>query len=172
MKHIFDTEVAGVVGIPAAVIYENICFWVRKNTRTDTNKREGKYWTFFTLEQLCGNFPYMSNRTIQRAINALEKNGYIIKGNFNKNKFDRTVWYTVNGEMHFAKMAKSNTPNCRNGDSQNGEMLYKDIKTDIKEDVSHTQKKNVCSGVDVDKWYEDNDRFWEEYLKENEQTNS
>lgn len=40
-------------------------------------------------------YPYMSQQTIRRLMNELERDGWIESGNFNLKRYDKTKWYTI-----------------------------------------------------------------------------
>lgn len=94
-SHSFDPVVAKDVGIPAAIIFRNICFWIEKNTHNDRNFFEGRYWTYNSREAWADLFEYMSDNQVRRALEKLRAAGYIDVGNFNEHKYDRTLWYSI-----------------------------------------------------------------------------
>lgn len=104
--HIFDEEIACEVGMDAAVIYQNIYFWVEKNKANERHYYDGTYWSYNSVKAFCELFPYMSNSQIRRALKTLEEKGYIITGNYNKVAYDRTKWYALT-EKGFAKLDKT-----------------------------------------------------------------
>lgn len=95
MKHCFDTEIAKEVGINAAIIYENLRFWIDHNAKKGVNKKEGKYWMYTTQKELSEQFEYLSVKQVRTALEKLENAGYIVKGNFNRSAYDRTTWYSL-----------------------------------------------------------------------------
>ena len=46
MKHIFDVEIAQKYGIHAAVLLENLGYWIKQNEANESNFYDGTYWTF------------------------------------------------------------------------------------------------------------------------------
>jgi len=95
MKHIFDVELATEIGINAAIILENLLFWCKKNKANNKHCYDGSTWTYNSVEAFSELFPYMSKFSIRKALEDLEKLGYITTGNFNKAAYDRTKWYSV-----------------------------------------------------------------------------
>lgn len=93
MSHSFDVEVAKNVGVNAAVLYQNIQFWCAKNKANETHFHDGYYWTYNSKKAFAELFPYMTERQIDYALNKLVDSGYIIKGNYNKSPYDKTLWY-------------------------------------------------------------------------------
>ena len=95
MDHHFDIKIAEKYGVNAAVIYNNICYWVTKNKSENRHFYNGKHWTYASKSGLAKLFPYMTARQIDYALNKLIGAGLIICGNFSENKFERTKWYTL-----------------------------------------------------------------------------
>ena len=94
-KHYFDTTIAAEVGINAAIVYENIKFWVQHNAKNGKNFKDEKYWMYSTQAELSEQFEYLSVKQVRTALAKLEDAGYIIKGNFNRSGYDRTCWYAL-----------------------------------------------------------------------------
>ena len=79
----FDDEVAKKVGTDAAIILANIQFWVAKNQANEKHFHDGKYWTYNSVNAYVQLFSYLSKKQIQTCLDKLEKNGYIVCGNYN-----------------------------------------------------------------------------------------
>lgn len=95
MEHSFDMDVAVRYGIEEAIILKHIAFWVFKNTLSQTNFHDGRYWTYNSYQTLSELFPYMTKRKIRYAISNLEENGLIVSANYNQKNFDQTKWYSL-----------------------------------------------------------------------------
>lgn len=95
MHHYFNTEIAKEVGVNAAIILENIAHWVFRNQVSNKNHYDGHYWTYNSNAAMTELFPYMNARQVRYALDSLRKTGLIITGNYNKSRYDRTLWYTV-----------------------------------------------------------------------------
>lgn len=95
MIHSFDTDIAGLVGVNAAIIYESIRWWCLKHKVDGTNYYDGNWWVFNSRRAWCELFPYLSEQNIKTALSKLVNAGLVIKGNYNNGKFDRTNWYAV-----------------------------------------------------------------------------
>lgn len=103
MKHYFDTELAQIVGINAAVLYQHFCYWCKQNESAGTNEKDGLFWTFHSVSDLSKFFPYFSERQVNYAIKKLEDKGLIRIGCYNKLGMDRTCWYTVLDYRYFSQ---------------------------------------------------------------------
>lgn len=88
-------ELATLIGLNEAIIIQQLHYWLEINKKTNKNLIEGRYWTYNTYEDWQNQFPFWSISTIKRTITRLKEAGFIITGNFNQMKLDRTVWYSI-----------------------------------------------------------------------------
>ena len=162
MNHSFSVEVAEKYGLTEAILLENIFFWVEKNKANNRHYYDGHYWTYNTLEAMVCLFPYFTKSTIHRTLSRMVKSGLIIKGNYNKAGYDRTVWYTVTPRIYsFLKMGNGN-PKMGNAYSQNGTTIP-DINTDINTDIdipSELHHEDTLPKKEAASAFKD---FWEAY---------
>lgn len=93
--HYFNVEVANRYGLPCAVLLQNIWHWVQKNKANDQNRFDGRYWTYNSVKAFAQLFPYLTDKQIRTTLKKLEDEGLIVTGNYNENKYDRTLWYSV-----------------------------------------------------------------------------
>ncbi len=94
-RHSFDPKIATQVGLNAAVIFQNITFWIEKNQANRRNLREDRYWTYNSISAFAELFPYLTEKQIRTALEKLVKSGLILKGNFSDDRYDRTCWYAL-----------------------------------------------------------------------------
>ena len=98
---VFDRTLAREIGDRPATILQRIHYWVEIN-RKNANKQAfkcGHYWTYKSLEKWhAEDFDYLSLSTVRRTLEELIKKGYLITGEYNKLRSDRTKWYRVNKE--------------------------------------------------------------------------
>lgn len=83
------------IGLNEAIILQQIHYWLQRSN----NNLEGHTWIYKTLDAWTEEFPFWSKRTIERTLKKLESDGYIMVGNFNKMKADRTKWYSINYDL-------------------------------------------------------------------------
>lgn len=157
-KHHFNTNLAFEVGLASATIANHIHWWIEQNRDNERNFYDGHYWTYNSIEAFTKTFWYLTKRQIETALNKLIDNGYLIKGNYNKSKLDRTLWYALtdkyfrlmegkkensiqqNCEPHFTKM--------QNALNKNEECIIgiTNIKTtDIKPDLETKDAREVLN---------------------------
>lgn len=93
--HSFDIVDAQTHGMEAAVILHNLRFWLQKNAANHKHAYDDYYWTYNSATAFAELFPYMTANQIQKILKKLEAKGVIFSGNYNKDKLDRTKWYTL-----------------------------------------------------------------------------
>ncbi|WP_300281970.1 DUF6017 domain-containing protein [Peptacetobacter sp.] len=94
-----NKTLAREIGLNEALVLQQINYWIEINKRSGNNYFEGRYWTYNSIRAWQENdFDYMSIDTVKRTFSKLEKMGYLIVGNFNKDPRDKTKWYTINDE--------------------------------------------------------------------------
>jgi len=93
---IVNTELACCIGLNEAIILQQLHYWIEKNKATGVNFRDGRVWTYSsTQEYRDRDFPFWSINTVRRTFDSLANKGFIIKGNYNKLKIDKTLWYSI-----------------------------------------------------------------------------
>ena len=113
MKYMLDSEIACEVGVNAAIIFENIAFWVRKNVANETNIHDGNVWTYNSMPAYEKLFPFLTYKQIRNALDKLKEQNLIETGNYNKLKMDRTQWYALTEKGQ--KLANLTTPDNLEG---------------------------------------------------------
>lgn len=96
---VIDKQLATLIGLNEAMVLQQIHYWVEINKKADKNFHEGKYWTYNSIEDWHKEFPFWSESTVKRILAKLRKSNLLITGNFNKQRRDRTLWYTINYEI-------------------------------------------------------------------------
>lgn len=95
MIHTFDSDIAAKYGVNAAILLQNIYYWIEKNKANDKHFYDGHYWTYNSVKAFEEMFPYMSKNQINSVLQKLESDGVIISGNYNSSTYDRTKWYAI-----------------------------------------------------------------------------
>lgn len=93
MYHSFDKDIAVKYGVTEAVLLNHMLYWIEKNEANGTNFHDGSYWTYNSTKAFAEIFPYFSARQISIALKHLRDEGIIKTGNYNKEPWDRTLWY-------------------------------------------------------------------------------
>ncbi len=95
MDYSFNTDVAVAVGVEAAVIFQNIAFWCKKNAANEKHFHDGNYWTYNSVKAWHDLMPFFGEKKIPRLVQKLKDCGLIETGNYNRVGYDRTLWYAV-----------------------------------------------------------------------------
>lgn len=103
-SHSFDTGVAKHVGINAAIVFNHIAYWIRLNaSKKDAKMIDGKFWMYETQQDMAVFLDYMTVEEVKRSVVKLLDAGLLIKGNYNKNPFDKTNWYALADQSEIQK---------------------------------------------------------------------
>ena len=87
------------IGLDEALVLQQLNYWTEVNRKTGKNYHEGRYWIYNSIRGWKEeNFDYMSLDTVKRTFRRLDKAGYLLTGNFNKDPRDKTKWYATNDE--------------------------------------------------------------------------
>lgn len=106
--HSFDPKIASLVGVNAAVLYQNIVWWCAKNAANGHNEHEGRFWTYNSVKAWAELFPYLTAKQIRTALGKLEESGLILTGTFNQIGYDRTKWYCPSEQIDLPLKANGN----------------------------------------------------------------
>lgn len=153
MEHHFNVELAKEYGILEAIILNNLQHWIDKNRANGKNFHDGHYWTYNSAKAFSELFPYASQKQIRKALQNLIAEGIIQTGNYNKNPYDRTLWYsfTEKGDSIF-QMVKIDVPKRENGNDLEGQPIPDNkpdnktnnkLKESKKEESNNTQNQQV-----------------------------
>lgn len=122
---IVNTDLALVLGdLNEAIILNQLNYWLEINKKADKNFIDGKYWVYNSYAEWRENdFPYWSEKTIQRTFTRLENKGIVISSNYNKMCIDKTKWYSIDFEVleemikayDSNKISEEDKMSCREG---------------------------------------------------------
>ena len=91
----FNSNIAVAYGINASIFIQALSQWTFNNLANKRHLHDGYCWSYNTLEAYETIFPWWSKRQLETLIATLVKDGLIVKGNYNKHKYDRTCWYAL-----------------------------------------------------------------------------
>jgi hypothetical protein len=89
-------SLAAKIGLNEAIILQQIHYWLDK--KVNHNIINDVHWVYNTYAQWAEQLMFWSEVTVRRTIRSLEKKGLIMSGNFNKDRFSKKKWYTINYE--------------------------------------------------------------------------
>lgn len=150
MKHYFDVEIAKAVGVNAAIVYENLAFWIRHNAKQGKNLKDGVHWTYVTQKDLAAQFEYLSTKQVRTALDRLKDADLIRTGSFNRHGYDRTTWFALTDETDLHD-GKTELPAGANGTPKRaigfavGGATIPDSKTVEKSDIDKERARKVAA---------------------------
>lgn len=117
---IVNTDLALVLGdLNEAIVLNQLNYWLEINKKADKNFIDDRYWVYNSYSDWKANdFPYWSEKTIQRAFTRLESKGIVISANYNKLAIDKTKWYTINVKQLQELVDKFNSDKNRMANQQ------------------------------------------------------
>lgn len=144
MEHSFNINIATKYGVNSAILLNNIYFWIEKNKANETNFYDGYYWTYNSKKAFSELFPYLTSRQVDYALEKLIDDGVLLTGNYNKNPYDRTLWYAITKKGYsILQNCEMKTTNLLNENDKIVEPIPY-INTNIKKDI-----KPILGATDV-----------------------
>ena len=138
-------SLAREIGLNEAIMLQQIHYWLLKSG----NEFEGAKWFYKTLEEWQTEFPFWSAMTIRRTLGSLEKQKIIKIGNYNKKKFDKTKWYTIDYQRVNRRCVQNEQTmcsSCTDGYVQNEQTYtreYTETTTENNNNVSEEKPSKV-----------------------------
>ena len=136
MEYSFDINFAKKYGVDEAIMIKSFQYWIRLNKANNTNFYDGHYWTYNTISALSELFPFWTEKQVRSILQNLLKLNILIKGNYNKLGFDRTIWYAFMNENEFLQI---NSSKKENATSQMGKSILPNGQMEF------TERENATS---------------------------
>jgi len=93
MTREFNTNIANVCGVNAAVVAHYIYLSLMEDTRASTEYGDEE-WCRCSVKMFTAELPCLTYSMVETALEKLIETGIIRKRCLNKNRFDHTNWYT------------------------------------------------------------------------------
>ncbi len=136
-------KLAELIGLNEAIVLQQIHYWLNNSK----HKYDGKTWIFNSYPEWQKQFPFWSLITIKRTIYSLEKQNLLLIGNYNKAKFDKTKWYTINYQT-IEGMIRPSYQNDTTSVSKRGDGVYQNDTTNT---IDYTETNKHRETDDVSK---------------------
>ena len=147
MTYSFDTILAAKYGVNEAIMLNNFIYWIAKNEANGKHFHDGRYWTYNSVAAFEKLFPFWTNKQVRNVLASLERQGVLLKGNYNERKYDRTCWYAFTDEFVKSNFpfGKIDLPKTANGISEKGEPIPNN-----KTQIETPYKKAYIADADAD----------------------
>lgn len=87
-------ELAAIIGLEEAIVLQQLQYWLDGST----HEHDGRRWIYNTLGEWQAQFPFWTERVLQRIMKSLVARGLVVVHRFNKANWDRTNWYAIEYE--------------------------------------------------------------------------
>lgn len=87
-------SLAARIGLHEAIFLQQLHYWLQKSKHEHDERR----WIYNTLTEWQAQFPFWSERTLQRIVASLVAQGLVVVHKFNTTNWDRTNWYSIEYE--------------------------------------------------------------------------
>lgn len=137
-------KLATEIGLNEAIVLQQMHYWLKKSN----HNYDGRRWIYNSFPEWQKHFPFWSVMTIKRAVYSLEKQNLLYVGNYNKAKFDKTKWYSINYEK-LEGMKRPSYQNDTTSVSKRNDGVYQNDTTntrDYTEITTETTNNNIMSG--------------------------
>ncbi|MCR6086845.1 conserved phage C-terminal domain-containing protein [Staphylococcus aureus] len=137
-------KLATEIGLNEAIVLQQMHYWLKKSN----HNYDGRRWIYNSFPEWQKHFPFWSVMTIKRAVYSLEKQNLLYVGNYNKAKFDKTKWYSINYEK-LEGMKRPSYQNDMTSVSKRNDVVYQNDTTntrDYTEITTETTNNNILSG--------------------------
>lgn len=142
-----NTQLAVEIGLNETIVLRQVYYWVEHYETEKKNFIDGKYWVYNSMKQWrSDNFPFMSEKTIERAFSSLRKKNLILVGDYSQDRMKRPNWYTIN-DKEFDKLIKKIT----GIDDNSGKQEEENKETDKENDTNspNAVRQNDCMQSDT-----------------------
>lgn len=92
-------DVAQRYGVDEAIFLHVIVNLALNNKDNNRNFRDGRWWTFNSLASWEQQFTWWTSKQIRRVIASCKEQGALLIGEYNKDRRDRTAWYSPSDEV-------------------------------------------------------------------------
>ncbi|MCT3578502.1 replication protein [Levilactobacillus brevis] len=146
------------VGLKEAIVLQQFHYWLQRSS----NNRDGYKWVYNSYDEWHKQFPFFSKVTLRRTINSLEKQGYLVSGNYNKAGFDKTKWYRIDYQRMNKACDQNDHTRCSNC-SHAGDQNEQTNTNRLPETTTETTKDNSAAVAAPSSIESDFEEIWSAY---------
>lgn len=121
-------SLAVLVGLNAAIVLQQLHYWL--NNKSTGIEIDGHKWVYNTYKEWHENFPFWSEKTIQRTFQRLEEEGIIISRQYNRKNWDGTKYYRIDYDKFDALTCTESLPQDGQFDNAEEDNLTSSILTE------------------------------------------
>lgn len=125
---------ASRIGLNEAIFLQQIHYWLNRSKHFYDERN----WVYNSVAEWVKQFPFWSENTIRRIVKNLEDEQLLVIGNYNRAKFDKTKWYSINYEKLRLLESTNDVPNLGRRFTQNEQMDVPNLGKPIPETNTET----------------------------------
>lgn len=125
---------ASRIGLNEAIFLQQIHYWLNRSKHFYDERN----WVYNSVAEWVKQFPFWSENTIRRIVKNLEDEQLLVIGNYNRAKFDKTKWYSINYEKLRLLESTNDVLNLGRRSTQNGQMDVPNLGKPIPETNTET----------------------------------
>ncbi|HDR5462157.1 conserved phage C-terminal domain-containing protein [Bacillus anthracis] len=129
---------ASRIGLNEAIFLQQIHYWLNRSKHFYDERN----WVYNSVAEWVKQFPFWSENTIRRIVKNLEDEQLLVIGNYNRAKFDKTKWYSINYEKLRLLESTNDVPNLGKPIPETNTETTSEIKEYIVEIVNYLN--DVC----------------------------
>lgn len=134
---VINRQAAKVLGLNEAIVVQQVHYWLDICRKSKINFHDGRTWTYNTYEAWQkDNFDFWNTRTVNRIFKNLFDKGILLKGNYNKHKYDRKLWVTIDYDKLDQLLNEYESKNAAN---------IEDVKN--VENAENVENSTLCQNV-------------------------
>ena len=143
--HLHKTLDITLIGDKEAILVAQLNYWLRKSRHVHGDRK----WVFNSIKDWKTQFPCYSEKTIARVFRHLEELGIVLTGNFNRTKYDRTKWYSLNYDRlsEITGITYSSSSNKEQLSGQTDQMDGNTVTEPIPETTTETTTKTTTENT-------------------------
>ena len=124
-------SLAKSIGLNEAVFLQQIHYWLNRSNHFF----DGRRWIYNSAAEWSKQFPFWSEKTIRRILKNLEETKVLLTGNYNKAKFDKTKWYSIDYEKLRLLESADDMDKLTRGSGKDDQMLQDKLTRPIPENT-------------------------------------
>jgi hypothetical protein len=136
-------SLAKTIGLNSAIFLQQLHYWAT-NKKTDGLEKNGYKWIYNTYEEWKENFPFWSERTIQRIILDLENEGIILSEQFGKSHYERKKYYRID----YDRLSSLFKTGCHNQDGQDVTIEGANVARSLNESETTTENTSETNSFE------------------------
>lgn len=151
----FQPTLATVVGLNEAIVLQQVQYWI-SNPKGGVII-DGQKWVYNSYKEWQEtNFPFWSEKTVERAFLGLERLGILISAQLSESKWDKTKYYRID----YVKLDDLVAPFRQDDPVDNDNLTPSTITETTSDNMSSDENTSFCRHCNAPIFYDARDTLW------------